>query len=255
MTAGRATVILPCAGAGQRLGLAFGKELLPLGPGSSPLDEAMSLLLPHADALRLVVVLGTGREATARHIVHSAVAASLPVAFIPQHPDLAESTGAVLSARPWFAERNLVLLPDQVLATPRRDLAARALDALSDAPFCFLAAREDDPVRISRDGALSITAEAPARLLDYAERPHPSDAVRFNATWFGYGFRRDLAEEALSLMHRAVCGGVVTTAEVTASPLGGCPVIETGPYRDLGTWPAVKAHWAATAVAGEEGRL
>jgi hypothetical protein len=254
MTAGRATVILPCAGAGQRLGLAFAKELLPLGPGSTPLDEAIGLLLPHAGALRLVVVLGAGREATARHIVRKAMPAGLPVAFIPQHPDMAESTGAVLSARPWFAERNLVLLPDQVLASPRQDLAASALDALSDAPFCFLAAREDDPARISRDGALSITPETPGQLLDYAERPHPSDAARFNATWFGFGFRRDQADEALSLMHRAVSGGPVTTAEVTASPLGGCPVIETGPYRDLGTWPAVRAHWAATAVAGMEGQ-
>jgi hypothetical protein len=246
MTAGRATVILPCAGAGQRLGLPFGKELLPLGPGSTPLDEAISLLLPHACALRLVVVLGAGREATARHVVRKAAPASLPVAFITQLPGLTGSTGAVLSAKPWFAQRNLVLLPDQVLASPPRDLVASALDALSDAPFCFLASRQDDPAAITRDGALCISG-APARLLDYAEHPAVADAGRFNATWFGFGFRRDHADEALSLVHRAVTGGPVTTADVTASPLGGCPVIEAGPYRDLGTWPAVRAHWAATA--------
>lgn len=254
VTAGRATVILPCAGAGKRLGLPFGKELLPLGPGSTPLDETLGLLLPHAPALRLVVVLRARREATARHIADRAADAGLPVAFTAQHPELGECTGAVLSARPWFARRNLVLLPDQILSSPRPDLITSALDALREAPFCFLAAREDDPVQISRDGALSISSGTPTRLLDYAEHPPLADAGRFNATWFGFGFRRD-ADEGLSLMHRAVTGGAVTTADVAASPLGGCPVIETGPYRDLGTWPAVYARWAETALAGQEAGL
>lgn len=246
MTGQRATVILPCAGAGTRLGLPFGKELLPLGPGSTPLDETLALLLPHALALRLVMVLGAAREATARHAAAKATAAGLPVAFTAQDPALAECTGAVLSAAPWFTERNLVLLPDQVLDRPDPSLVTAALDALDDAPFCFLAAREDAPERISSDGALRITSGPPARLLDYAEHPPPDIAGRFNATWFGFAFRRD-AGAALSLVHRAVTGRAVTTADVAASPLVGCPVIEAGPYRDLGTWTAVRARWAETA--------
>ncbi|WP_239331281.1 hypothetical protein [Frankia sp. CiP3] len=242
-------MILPCAGAGSRLGLPFGKELLPLGAGSTPLDETLDLLLPDATALRLVVVLGPGREATARHVIARTTAAGLPVAFTAQRPELAECTGAVLSAQPWFADRNLVLLPDQVLRFPAAGLIGRALDALGDAPFCFLAAREDDPARISRDGALLITGGAPARLADYAEHPPLAAAGRFNATWFGFAFRHD-AGEALFLVHRAVTGRPVTTADVAASPLAGCPVIETGPYLDLGTWPAVHARW--TEQMGEE---
>lgn len=243
MTGQRATVILPCAGSGTRLGLPFGKELLPLGPGSTPLDETLALLVPHALALRLVVVLGGGREATARHVTARAAAARLPVAFAAQDPGLTECTGAVLSAAPWFSERNIVLLPDQVLDYPDPGLITSALDTLDNAPFCFLAAREDAPERISRDGALRVTNGTPARLLDYAEQPPLADAGRFNATWFGFAFRDD-AGEALSLLHRAVTGRPVTTADVAASPLAGCPVIEAGPYRDLGTWPAVRARWA-----------
>ncbi|KPM55413.1 hypothetical protein ACG83_08550 [Frankia sp. R43] len=254
MTSQRSTVVLPCAGAGTRLGLPFGKELLPLGPGSTPLDETLALLLPHATALRLVMVLGPGREATARHVIARTAAAGLPVAFTTQRPELAECTGAVLSAQPWFAERNIVLLPDQVLRFPVADLIGRALDALDDAPFCFLAARENDPARISRDGALLTTGGAPARLADYAEHPPLADAGRFNATWFGFAFRHD-ASEALSLVHRAVTGGPVTTADVAASPLAGCPVIETGPYLDLGTWPAVRARWTDHTEKEQEALL
>jgi hypothetical protein len=252
MTTGLATVILPCAGVGQRLGLPFGKELLPLGPGSTPLGEMLALLLPHAAMLRLIVVLSPQREATARHILSKAAPAGLPVAFTTQHPELAGFTGAVLSARPWLTQRNLVLLPDQLLSSSRRDLVPAALGALDQAPFCFLAAREDDPARISRDGALSISGGSPARLLDYAEHPPLADAGRFNATWFGFGLRRDQADEAVALMHRAATGGTITSADVAASPLGGCPVIDTGPYRDLGTWPAVNAHWAEAAASSEE---
>jgi len=252
MTGERATVILPCAGAGRRLGLPFGKELLPLGPGSTPLDATLGLLLPHASMLRLVVVLGPKREATARHILRTTAAGELPVAFTCQQPDLAESTGAVLSAEPWYSGRNLVLLPDQVLTRPPGGLVVSALDALGDAPFCFLASRETDPARISRDGALAITASAPARLLAYAEHPAPAEASRFNAVWFGFGFRRERAGDAVSLLHRAVTGEPVTTSEVASSPLDGCAVIDTGPYRDLGTWPAVMAHWASNATTREE---
>jgi hypothetical protein len=49
-------------------------------------------------------------------------------------------------------------------------------------------------------------------------------------------------------------GEPVTTDEVTASLLDSCPVIEAGPYRDLGTWPAVWAHWAGTTAADVEAR-
>lgn len=245
MTGQRATAILPCAGTGTRLGLPFGKELLPLGPDSTPLEETLALLAPCAPALRLVVILGAGREATARHVTSRASAIGLPAAFTAQEPGLAECTGAVLSAAPWFADKNLVLLPDQVLDHPEPGLAASALDALDDARFCFLAAREDDQGRISRDGALRITSGTPPRLLDYAEHPPPDRAGTFNATWFGFAFRRDAAE-AVALLHRAVTGQPVTPADVAASPLAGCPVIETGPYRDLGTWPAVRARWAQT---------
>jgi hypothetical protein len=241
-----ATVVLPCAGDGSRLGLPFGKELLPLGPGYAPLDATLELLRPHAGHIRLVVVLGSGREATARRIL-TLTEGLLPAAFITQRPGLGEATGAVLSAAPWFGERNLVLLPDQILTSPPPDPAGQALDLLHEAPFCFLAARETDPVKISADGALRISDTTPARLLGYAEHPPAGQAAGFNAVWFGYGFRREHAIPALSLMHRAACGQPVTDAEFAASPLPGCPVVDTGPYRDTGTWPAVLQLWEAAA--------
>ena len=49
-------------------------------------------------------------------------------------------------------------------------------------------------------------------------------------------------------------GEPVTAGDVAGSPLGGCAVIHAGPYRDLGTWPAVLAHWAGNATAQEEAR-
>jgi CTP:molybdopterin cytidylyltransferase MocA len=245
---GDVTVVLPCGGSGRRLGLPFGKELLPLGPGRTPLDATLELLRPHAARLRLVVVLGPHREATARHIL--AMAGQTPVAFIPQQPALRESTGAVLSAEPWFGERNLVLLPDQILTSAPPDPAGQALELLRKAPFCFLASRENDPVKLGRDGALRISGTSPARLLAYAEHPAAGDAAGFNAVWFGFGFRREHAIPALSLMHRAICGEPVTPADVAASPLAGCPVLDTGPYQDAGTWPAVLDLWSDTIRKG-----
>lgn len=239
---GRATVILPCAGRGSRLGLPFPKELLPLGPGRTPLDATLELILPHADRLRLVVVTDTTtRQPTIAHILRAAKG-RLPVAFVPQLSDLPETIGAVLSAQAWFSDRNLCLLPDQVLDTPRDGLIPDALALLDNAGFCFVASPETDPERLSRDGALRLNCATPPRVTGYAEHPCPADAA-FNAVWFAFAFRAETAPEALPLMHRAVCGTAISDVDLAASPLYGCPALTVGPYHDTGTWPAVLELW------------
>ena len=239
---GRATVILPCAGRGSRLGLPFPKELLPLGPGRTPLDATLELILPHADRLRLLVVTDSTRQPTIAHILRAAKG-RLPVAFVPQLPDLPETVGAVLSAQAWFSDRNLCLLPDQVLDTPRDGLIPDALALLDGAGFCFVASPETNPERLSRDGALRLNCATPPRVTGYAEHPRQADAASFNAVWFAFAFRAETAPAVLPLMHHAVCGTAVSDADLAASPLYGCPALTVGPYHDTGTWPAVLELW------------
>lgn len=241
--AGMDTVIVPCAGAGSRLGLAFGKELAPLGPGRALIDATLDLLVPHAGRLRLVLVISEGREATIGYVRQRCEQAGLALALVHQGPEHQESTGAVRAAAPWFSQANLVLLPDQVLDSPQPHLLLRALEEIrTGAGFCFLAAPEHRLDRLASDGALRVEPRAgglPGRLLDYADKPGHHAADAFNAVWFAYTFAAHTAEQALDVLHTATLG---SGRPKDLGPLAGCPVIETSPFADLGTWPVLRAY-------------
>lgn len=232
------TVIIPCAGAGSRLGLAFPKELLPVAEDRTAIDTVFDLLLPHAGRLRVLIVIDTEHGLTIRHLAR--YVSRIEIAFVFQQPHLPEVTGAVRSALDWAGPRSLVLLPDQVLHTPESaaGIAAAALDILVDASFCFLAATESDPDRIGTDGALRLEPgpDGKQRVTAYADKPGTMAASGFNAVWFGYGFRRDAADAGLEVLHRSTSGEPVMPEQFAASPLAGCPALEVGPFTDIGTW-------------------
>lgn len=246
MTGPRDTVVLPLAGRGSRLGLPTPKELLPIGPGRVALDDTLDLLAPHAARLRLVAVLGEDREPTGRHLERRCRTMGLPLAVIRQDPDLPESTGAVLTAEPWFGAATLVLLADQVLDAPEPDAVGRALDLIdSGHESVFLAALEDRTERLAVDGVLRVRRDDGGllRVTDYADKPGLAEArIRgFNAVWFGYGFARRAACGFVGALHHATLGRPECSHRM--EPVLRAVAVEVGPFTDLGTWLAVSARW------------
>ncbi|MFB7781424.1 hypothetical protein ACFC1D_01765 [Streptomyces vinaceus] len=248
MTGARDTVILPLAGHGSRLGLPTPKEMLPVGPGRVALDDTLDLLAPHAGRLRLVAILGEDRESTARHLERRCLELRLPLAIIRQDPALPESTGAVLGATPWYGPANLVLLADQVLHTPAPTAAGEALDLIhAGEGAVFLAAMEDDAERLAVDGSLHLTRDAGGllRVTDFADKPGLEGVERFNAVWFGYAFAPSAAEGFVGALHRATLNLAEHPHQLDA--ICRAAAVEVGPFTDLGTWPAVTAHWTGAA--------
>ncbi|MEV7885140.1 hypothetical protein ACWD3I_25555 [Streptomyces sp. NPDC002817] len=245
MSAERDTVVLPLAGVGARLGLPTSKELLPIGEGRVALDATLDLLAPLASRIRLVAVIGEGREPTVRHLRSRCLVLGLPLVLAFQDPSLPESTGAVLSAEAWFGPATLVLLPDQVLDVPKPTAVGDVLDLIhAGHPSAFLAARESDAERLAVDGALLLddTVDGP-RVIAFADKPGLPAAEAFNAVWFGYAVARAAATAFVSALHHATLHRPNPPDTLTA--LLGAPVVEVGPFRDLGTWPAVTAYWKA----------
>ncbi len=245
----RNTVVLPLAGRGSRLGLPTPKELLPIGPGRVALDDTLDLLAPHTDRLRLIAVLGPDREPTARYLERRCLELGLPLAVVRQNPDLPESTGAVLGAAPWFGPATLVLLADQVLHAPAPRAVGEALDLIhAGHESVFLAAWEDDGERLAVDGALHVerAADGLLHVTDYADKPGLQAADRFNAVWFGYAFAHRAAEGFVDALHRATLGLSEHPHQMEA--VLGAAAVEVGPFTDLGTWPAVTAHWAGAGA-------
>ncbi|GGY13684.1 MULTISPECIES: glycosyltransferase family protein [Streptomyces] len=248
MTGHRDTVILPLAGRGTRLGLPTPKELLPIGPGRVALDDTLDLLAPHTGRLRLVAVLGPDREPTARYLERRCHELKLPLAVVRQDPGLPESTGAVLGAAPWYGPATVVLLADQILNAPAPKAVGETLDLIhAGHEAVFLAAMEDDAARLAADGALHVQRETGGllRVTDYADKPGLTEADRFNAVWFGYAFAARAAEGFTGALHRATLGLAEHPHQMGA--VLRAVAVEVGPFTDLGTWPAVTAHWAGAA--------
>ncbi|WP_327258149.1 hypothetical protein [Streptomyces sp. NBC_01244] len=248
MTGIRDTVILPLAGRGSRLGLPTPKELLPIGPGRVALDDTLDLLAPHAGRLRLVAVLGEDREPTARHLERRCLEMKLPLAVVRQDPALPESTGAVLGAAPWYGPANLVLLADQVLHAPAPTAVGKALDLIhAGQESVFLASMEDDAERLAADGSLHVARDAGGllRVTDFADKPGLSGVERFNAVWFGYAFAPSAAQEFVGALHQATLGQAERPHQLDA--VLRAAAVEVGPFTDLGTWPAVTAHWTGAS--------
>ncbi|NJP95428.1 hypothetical protein HCN51_39350 [Nonomuraea sp. FMUSA5-5] len=228
------TVIVPCAGAGTRLGLPIPKELLPIGTGRVAIDGVFDLIRAARTPTRVALVVDDHRAATLAH-VHQRHR-DVPVAAVRQRAESPELAGALESALEWASERVLVLLPDQVLSAPPPGfLLDEVLAALERAPACVLAAREDDPARIAMDGALCVDDTMHGRRVCHLVDKPGMDAAeqgRFNAVWFGLAFRREAAQQVIDQL-----------AEAAEPPLGGSPVIEVPPFTDLGTWPSLLRYW------------
>ncbi|WP_113705256.1 NTP transferase domain-containing protein [Nonomuraea lactucae] len=238
----RLTVVVPCGGRGSRLGLPFAKELLPTPDGRVVLDAVLDLI--HGLNVAVVLVVAADRAATIEH-VHTTYP-DLPVAAVRQRAHAPGLAGAVRSALPWTGRYTIVLLPDQFLLTPACDHPVeQAAKLLATEPACFLAAWEDDPVRIAADGALAVQAgeQTSPRIRRLADKPDRPEAGLFNAVWFGYGFRDTAADEVLAQLELAT-EHRLPDGRFAAGPLFDAPVVIVPGFLDLGTWPAVNRLWS-----------
>lgn len=239
-------VIIPCAGAGKRLQLPYPKELLAVSPQRLLIDYTFDLLHAHAHHIGIIVVIGPNKMETVRYLEH--YQDRFEMAFVYQKPGLRDATGAVLSARSWFGERNIVLLPDQIVfpSPTLGDPIGAAFATLTQSSFCFIATQEDNAERLAEDGALRIVA-LPAgghQVVDFADKPG-LPAAGFNAVWAGFGFRREQAEDSLKIMYQSACREPITRMVYENSPLYGCPAVFVAGYEDLGTWPRIQRFWAS----------
>jgi hypothetical protein len=131
------------------------------------------------------------------------------------------------------------------MAAPAPRLLDRALEALERAAACFMAARESDPERIARDGALAtraVGADGGRVVTALADKPGLDRAAEFDAVWFGLGFRAEAATAALKDLH-ATAEQRLDQAGFQAGPWNAARVVDCPPFFDTGTWPDLTTAW------------
>jgi NDP-sugar pyrophosphorylase family protein len=232
-----ATIVLPCAGAAQRLQIPHPKELFPVGPGRVLIDATFDLISPILERVNVVVVLRPPKLGLVHYLERYAKRARL--AFVCQPASSGEFVEAIRAALPWCSARVVVLLPDE-LVEPRPthlDPVGALISSLDEHPVAFLTVSEKDPSRLASDGALKLDEDG--RVVDYLDKAGWA-FPGLNAIWTGLAFRRQAANDLLDAL-AATPGQRLPQTMLERSGISGAPTIPVASVRPVGTWPQIQA--------------
>lgn len=257
------TIILPCAGAGSRMGLDSPKELFEIS-GRKLIDFSLDHIKAYIRALvhdgsstgsfRVAVVIRLSKREVADY-----VRAQLPdtrVETVLFDDNYEEWPGSVYSAHKQFSGRNLVLLPDSflslsslslpstMLAHPEnnlqpitvfpdgeyrdRTLIAAALEVLAQRPVMFGWVACDNPGVLSTMGALRVEKNEVTAFQD-----KPREGLEgFNGFWTCYGFSPGYGGPLYDFLIQSLRHQSPKLAE---QPFFPPSALQLGRYYDLGT--------------------
>ncbi len=109
------TVILPCAGEGNRLGLDIPKELFEIVPGTRLIDFSLNHIraVPVGIEVKVAVVVRPWKKEVVDYVSRKLPGTAVEAVLFDDA--YSEWPGSVYSASGFFSAHNLVLLPDSCL--------------------------------------------------------------------------------------------------------------------------------------------
>lgn len=240
------TVILPCAGEGNRLGLDTPKELFEIVPGSRLIDFSLNHIsvVPESIGLKVAVVIRPWKEDVAEYV--SRKLPGVTVETVLFNDDYSEWPGSVYSASGVFSDYNLVLLPDSCLRLREgvscgaavcfneegKTLVELVSGALGDFKVVFGGVGCTDPGVLRHLGALRVEG---GRVTAFQDKP-VRDIGRFNGFWGCYGFRQEYGKSLYDFLIQSVHHRSVSLEAQPFYPVGVVPLHS---YQDLGTWETI----------------
>jgi hypothetical protein len=234
-------VVLPCAGAGSRLGLPFPKELAPAGPGRCVIDSSLDMIRACGSDVRVILMTDGRRDQTAAYVRDRLP--GVPVAEVLQDLTAPDMTEAVLALWPWLGYVNVLLLPDVVYGWAGDPVTELAVKAVS---YGFAAAAvKAGPGQIRTAGALRVLDD---RIAAYEDKPCDPDG--YNALWGMLAFSNgSFGLDGLRLV--AESAARTRMGPVTDPPLMHAPVTWLSGFRDCGTWSGYLAEVRGDGDYGE----
>lgn len=217
------TIILPCAGAGKRLGLPFPKELAPISPGRAVIDSCLDII-DMAPVTKRIILMDDGRRELTRDYVERRLP-DVPVAMVRQHRYAGDMPEAVIRLAPWLDGGAAILMLPDVSYEPKGEPLGQLLGAMIDTDFAMAVART--PAESLRHlGAVDVADD---RVRAYEDKPaHPE---RYNAAWGMIGF-----QGSIGALGMRVVAGCTSKTRGAKEPVIGAPVIWLNEWRDCGTW-------------------
>ncbi len=231
-------MILPCAGAGSRLGLECPKPLYELLPGLRMIDLTLRHLQQAGSEgldFRVVTVVNPRTTAVFDYVKNNLNGCDVKMCFYNER--YREWPGSVYSANSFFGDFNLVLLPDSLISlcpeshysTGNGDCLLRMMwNGLCRNPVHFMVV-PDRTFRLKKLGAVRVEK---GKLEALGDKPD-GDISEYNGFWTAYGFRRQYGQD-LYFYQDATVAKVSPPFPLNRLGPPGAGFVHA--YRDLGTW-------------------
>jgi hypothetical protein len=243
------TVILPCAGEGNRLGLGTPKELFEISPGVCLIDFSLNHILAAYEkittAIKVAVIIRPWKKEVAEYV--SRRLPGITVETVLFDGAYREWPGSVYSASGVFSHYNLVLLPDSCLRLREGrgcsmdtcfDERGKALvelvsEALETFRVVFGSVACTEPEILKNLGAMRVEG---SRVIGFQDKPL-QDICLFNSFWGCYGFRQESGKSLYEFLIQSVHHEAVSFKNQPFFPPGAVPLYS---YQDLGTWESIE---------------
>lgn len=256
-------IILPCAGAGTRLGYAGHKELYPLFSDHRLIDFSLNHITAAADWLRddlscvlkVVAVIRPWKTEITDYI-KTRLPETIPIVSTMFNNDLFEWPGSVHSAQHLYGDYNIVLLPDSLISMSERDhyhdskglpLIIRIMEIMAHRSVVFgaLHCPERDP-RLRQFGAVHMRPSKmktpvckPISVIDKFQDKPAENLHEYNGFWCCYGFAADAGTDLYHFLARSVAKSPIPIHRASFALPGAFTI---NGYSDFGTMGAVQEY-------------
>ncbi len=238
MTSPSLSIILPCAGDGLRLGLDIPKELYEVQSGVPLIQYSLNHIIAAHEInihIQVLIVTKPGKTQVVDYI-RNTLPRQIPIIPIDFDHNYEEWPGSIYSAKAYYTEYNLVLLPDSYLTIPpNQSLLQVMLSALQNHSLVFGTRLCSDPTSLQNLGALYV--EDNSTITRFQDKPQ-KDQHLYNGYWGCFGFRKDIADELHDFLIKSVKKHAVNYNDRSFYPAWS---FEVDDYYDLGTWSRIEA--------------
>jgi len=243
------TVILPCAGEGNRLNLPSPKELFEIYPGTALIDFSINHIRSALKdiainklnvTVKTVVATQPWKEMVADHVKNALPKNKVLSVFF--NSSYEEWPGSIYSAQEYYSEFNLVLLPDSYLSLSTdqpcrsnsgKNLLIQILDKLMSHNLVFGYVPCRDPQILKNLGAVFVNNDE--LITAFQDKPR-ENLDQFNGFWGCFGFGRLISHQLYQYL--------ITSVRHLPQTIGNSPFYYPGSvrlheYYDLGTWDSI----------------
>lgn len=226
-------VILPCAGIGSRLNLPYSKELHRISFNLSLIDITLNLCKDNEKYIHEIIIITVPQKKDLINYIKNRWSNKFKIKFCYFNNNYFEWAGSVLSAKRFFKDKNMVLLPDTIISTGKVNFFETMIKYLENNDVVFAIKGEKRVSKIKNLGALYVKNN---KVLRFCDKPQ-KNISDYNSYWCSFGFTKKNSEKLLYLMMKSIRKEKVSLE----SELINASYFYIKDYLDLGIWSNLKS--------------